>query len=121
MTRTGLYAIAALCAASPALAAPQCVEMQFFDSGGLIIPVNPPMVGLMIGETPLYEGVPPQHARTESGRFVPCPQALVASAQQAFTDFCTSDERRKKAAAANNAEMSVINKRCGDLTAALSN
>ncbi len=122
MKRLGLSAIAAAAAitAPPALAAPQCMEMRLLDAKGVIVPVNPPLVGIMIGDSPLFEGFPPNHASIEAGRLLPCPEALLASARKAFEDFCTSDERRKKAAADNGVDLSMVGKRCGDLTAALS-
>lgn len=121
MKRFGLAAVAAAAAvsASPALAAPQCVEMRFLDAAGVVLPVNPPLVGIMIGDGPLFEGRPPEFASVEPGRFVDCPQTLIDSAQKAFVDFCSSGDRREKAAAANKVDISVINKRCGDLTNAL--
>lgn len=126
MTRPGLcvpiaaVAIAAAFSAAPALAAPQCVEMQFLDAKGVLVPVNPPLIGITIGESPLFEGtVPNGTASVKSGRILPCPDALVASAQKVFDDFCTSDERRQNAAAANNTDIAQINKRCTDLTLTL--
>lgn len=112
-------ALAAVFAAAPARAAPQCVEMRFLDAKGIIVPVTPPLIGIMIGDTPLFEGLPPASASATSGRILPCPEALVASAQKVFDESCTSDERRQKAATANNAEMALINKRCADLTKTL--
>lgn len=121
MRNIGLCAILfAAFVADPVLAAPQCVEMRLTDAQGVLVPVNPPLVGLMIGDTPLFEGSPPPYANAEAGRFVPCPEALLASAREAFDDLCTSEERRKKSAAANGVELSVVNKRCGDLNATLS-
>lgn len=99
----------------------RCVEMRFFDEKGVVIPVDPPLTGIMIGDTPLFEGSPPPFARAEGGRFLPCPQALIASVRKTFDDFCTSDERRKQTASANGVDMATVNKRCADLTAALAN
>jgi hypothetical protein len=97
----------------------RCVEMRFFDEKDVVIPVDPPLIGIMIGEGPLFEGSPPPFARTEPGRFVPCPQTLLASVRKSFDDLCSSDERRKKTAADNGVDMSMVNKRCGDLSTAL--
>jgi hypothetical protein len=97
----------------------RCVEMRFFDEKDVVIPVDPPLVGIMIGEGPLFEGSPPPFARTEAGRFMQCPQALLASVRKSFDDLCSSDERRKKTAADNGVDMATVNKRCGDLSAAL--
>ncbi len=123
MKRLGLSAIAAAFSAafiaSPALAAPQCFELRFLDANKVVVPVNPPLVGIMIGDRPLFEGNPPNHEFMEDGSRVPCPEALLASVRKAFDDFCTTDDRRKKAAAANKVDMSVINTRCSDLTATL--
>ena len=126
MTRLGLYAasfaavsFAAALSAAPAFAAPQCVEMRFLDAKGVVVPVTPPLIGIMIGDTPLFEGLPPAAASVTSGRLLPCPDALVASTQKVFEDSCTSDERRQKAAASNSANIAVINKRCADLTLTL--
>lgn len=112
-------AFAAAMSAAPARAAPQCVEMRFLDAKGVIVPVTPPLIGIMIGETPLFEGIPPASASATAGRILPCPEALVASTQKVFLESCTSDERRQKAAAANNADMATINRRCADLTKTL--
>lgn len=126
MTRLGFYAVAAALLsalfagfASPASAAPQCVEMRFLDGKGVILPVNPPIIGIMIGDGPLFEGSPPRFEKFEPGRFVPCPDELVANTRKTFQDFCTSDERRKQAAEANGVDISVISKRCTDLNATL--
>lgn len=118
MKRLSLIALLAL-AASPALAAPQCMELRFLDANGVVVPVNPPMIGIMIGDAPLFEGSPPPHAGIDAGRIVSCPVELIASTQRAFDDFCTSDDRRKQAAKQNNADISLINKRCGDLSQTL--
>lgn len=119
MKKLGLCAFAAACIASPALAAPQCFELRFLDANKVVVPVTPPIVGIMVGDRPLFEGNPPNHEYMEDGRHLPCPEALLASVRKAFDDFCTSDDRRKKAAASNKVDMSVINTRCGDLTAVL--
>lgn len=119
MKRLGFAAAVAVLCASPALAAPQCVEMRFLDAKGVLIPVSPPLIGIIIGDGPLFEGSPPPFEKAEAGRFVPCPQALIDSTQKVFDDSCTTEERRKKTAAQNNADISVINKRCGDLSATL--
>jgi hypothetical protein len=123
MKRLGLLAIAAAVSAlfgtGPALAAPQCFELRFLDAKGVLVPVNPPIVGILVGDRPLFEGNPPAHETLESGRNLPCPDPLLASVRKAFEDFCTSDDRRKKAAADNRADISVINTRCADLTATL--
>ena len=112
-------AFAAALSATPARAAPQCVEMRFLDAKGVVVPVTPPLIGIMIGDTPLFEGLPPVAASATSGRILPCPDALVASTQKVFNESCTSDERRQKAAAANRADMATINRRCADLTKTL--
>jgi hypothetical protein len=120
MKRLGFCAaFAAVFIASPALAAPQCFELRFLDAKKVVVPVNPPIIGIMVGDRPLFEGNPPDHEFMEDGRHLPCPEPLLASVRKAFDDFCTSDERRKKAATDNKVDMSVINSRCGDLTAAL--
>src|SRR5688572_7013112 len=67
----------------------RCVEMRFLDEKGVVIPVDPPLVGVMIGDGPLFEGSPPPFAKTEAGRFVPCPQVLLASVRKSFDDLCS--------------------------------
>lgn len=99
----------------------RCVEMRFFDEKGVIIPVDPPLVGVMVGDGPLFEGKPPAFAKAEGGRFVPCPEELLASVRKSFDDLCSSEERRKQSAADAGVELALVNKRCGDLSAALPN
>lgn len=116
MRKLALIAFAAAGLAAPAVsAAPQCVEMRFLDAKGVVLPVNPPLIGIMIGSAPLFEGSPPPFAKVEPGRFVGCPQALIDSARKAFVDSCTSDERRNTAARTNSVDISVVNQRCADL------
>src|SRR5687768_3559310 len=55
MNRSGLCAIAAAFIASPALAAPQCFELRFLDANKVVVPVNPPLVGILVGDRPLFE------------------------------------------------------------------
>lgn len=119
MKTLGLAGLALVLSAPTAAAAPQCFEMRFLDEAGVLIPVNPPLVGIMIGTRPLFEGLPPAAARTERGNPTPCPEALIASARKVFETSCTSEEGRRRAAAANNADMARVNKRCGDLAATL--
>ena len=119
MKMLGPCALMLALVAPPALAA-QCVELRFLDAKGVLVPVNPPLVGMLVGENPpLFEGSPPPHEQVEAGRMLPCPEALLASSRKAFEDFCTSDERRKNAAAANGVDISVVGKRCSELNAAL--
>lgn len=119
MKRLGLCVAAALLSASPAFAAPQCVEMRFLDDKGVLLPVNPPLIGIMLGDRPLFEGSPPRYTKVEKGRFVPCPEALIASTQKVFNESCLTEDRRKEAAAKNGADISLINQRCTDMAAAL--
>jgi hypothetical protein len=97
----------------------RCVEMRFLDDKGIIVPVSPPITGIVIGGTPLFEGSPPPFAEMEAGRIVPCPQALIESVRKTFDDFCTSGDRRKKTAAENGVDMDTVNRRCADMSAAL--
>jgi len=116
MKRSVLLAVAALFYASPVLAAPQCMEMRFLDARGVVLPVNPPLIGIMVGDAPLFEGSPPQYSKLEAGRLLPCPEQLVASVRKTFEDSCTSDEKRKATAITNKADISLVNKRCADLS-----
>lgn len=131
VVRTGQPAVAfGPTEAPPAPAAPvliqassggQCVEMRFLDEKGVVIPVDPPLVGIMVGDSPLFEGRPPPFAKSEAGRFLSCPPELLASVRKSFIDLCSSEERRNKSAADNAVDIALVNKRCGDLSAALPN
>ncbi len=118
MMRLALCAAAAVLSASQAFAAPQCTEMRFLDDKGVLLPVNPPLIGIFLGDRPLFEGVPPS-GRSEPGRMVPCPAELVASAQKVFNDSCLTEERRKQAATQNRADISLVNQRCGEMAKSL--
>ncbi|MGE3474695.1 MAG: hypothetical protein AB7H70_02690 [Rhodospirillaceae bacterium] len=119
MTRLGLcVAAAAVLSASQAAAAPQCTEMRFLDDKGVLVPANPPLIGIFLGDRPLFEGVPPS-PRSEPGRMVPCPAELVASAQKVFNDSCLTEDRRKTAASQNRVDASVVNQRCAEMAASL--
>jgi hypothetical protein len=106
--------VAAILSASQAVAAPQCTEMRFLDEKGVLVPANPPLIGIFLGDRPYFEGVPPS-AKSEPGRMVPCPAELIASAQKVFNDSCLTEERRKLAATQNRADISLVNQRCADM------
>ncbi|MCA0201758.1 MAG: hypothetical protein LCH56_13135 [Proteobacteria bacterium] len=120
MKRLSLCAAAAfLLSASQAVAAPQCTEMRFLDQKGVLLPVNPPLIGIFLGDRPLFEGLPPAHAKSEAGRMVPCPEALVASAQKVFNDSCLTESSRQLAATQNKVDVSLVNQRCGEMAKSL--
>lgn len=123
MKRLGLCAAAILSAsaflsAPEAIAAPQCVEMRFLDEKGVLLPVNPPLIGIFLGDRPLFEGMPPSN-RSEPGRHVPCPDVLVANAQKVFNESCLTEDSRNTAAAQNRVDVSVVNQRCADMAKSL--
>lgn len=108
-----ILSVPAILSASQAFAAAQCFEMRFLDEKGVLIPVNPPLVGIFVGDHPLFEGVPASNT-WEPGRPTSCPPALVASVQKVFNESCLTEDSRKKAAEKNRADLSVIEKRCAD-------
>ncbi|MGE3333757.1 MAG: hypothetical protein AB7I36_08945 [Rhodospirillaceae bacterium] len=112
-------AAAVLLSASQAFAAPQCTEMRFLDETGVLLPVNPPLIGIFLGDRPLFEGSPPRFAKSEAGRRVPCPAELVASAQKVFKDSCLTEVSRNLAATQNKVDISVVNQRCAEMGASL--
>lgn len=120
MKRLGLCAAAAvLLSASQAFAAPQCTEMRFLDQKGVLVPVNPPLIGIFLGDRPLFEGSPPAHVKSEAGRLVPCPETLIASAQKVFNDSCLTENSRQLAATQNNVDVALVNQRCGEMAKSL--
>jgi hypothetical protein len=113
-----ILSVSALLSAPQASAAPQCVEMRFLDEKGVLLPVNPPLIGILLGERPLFEGVPASN-RWEPGRPTSCPPALIASVQKTFNESCLTEQSRAKAAAQNRADMSVVEKGCADMAKSL--
>ena len=104
--------------AGPAVAA-QCVLMSLFDQNGGVVPTEKPVVGLVVGDNPIIEGALPVHYSRKPIGSAPCPAALVENTRTLFNESCTSEDRRKRAAGDNKAELSVINKGCADMAKAL--
>lgn len=120
-TLAGLGTLAALvCMVGPVLAAePRCNVMQFFDAQGALVPTAAPVVGMMVGERPVYDPSVTGAASIRPGAEVSCPPSLVDGIRSTFEKTCTSDQRRRQAASEHKVDTKAIDKGCADMRQAL--
>lgn len=102
-----------------AVAEPKCVVMQFLDAKGVMIATPAPIVGMLVGDRPVYEGSVPVAASIKPGAEATCPANLVDGVRSTFESACVSEQRRKQAAADHKVERTVIDKGCTDMMKAL--
>ena len=110
---------AVMLAALPAAAEPKCVVMQFLDAKGVMIATAGPIVGMLVGDRPVYEGSVPVASSIKPGAEAPCPPNLVEGVRSTFESACVSEQRRKQAAADHKVDRTVIDKGCTDMMKAL--
>jgi hypothetical protein len=107
--------VAALAQSAPASAEPRCTVLQFLDAKGVVITTTAPIVGMLVGDKPVYEGSVPVAASIKPGAEVTCPPALVAGVRSTFDAACVSEQRRNQAAAEHKVDRKIIDKGCADI------
>ena len=111
-------AVAAV-AAVPAVAA-ECKTMIYTDQNGAVVPLEKPIVGLMLAGTPITGPVSvPGAVKREVGATTQCPKELVQKIQDLFDDSCMSEANRAKTRVENKVDAATINQRCADMAEAL--
>lgn len=109
----------AACVLADQRASAQCVEVAFKnDAGQLIVPPGL-VVGMMIGDAPVFNVDLPVHRDIKVVRAAPCSNELAREIQRLYNMSCTSERARKQAAETNDTSIDVILQRCSDLSAAL--
>ncbi|MBX7198670.1 MAG: hypothetical protein K1X51_04785 [Rhodospirillaceae bacterium] len=116
----GLAILSVMVSAGPAFAAePRCNVMQFFDAKGALMPTTAPVIGMMVGDKPVYEPSMPGASSVRPGAETACPPNLVDGVRSTFENACMSDARRRQAAADHKVDSKVIDKGCSDMMKAL--
>ena len=117
----GLLAVAfvALFGAVDVASAAQCVTVKLLDKDGVVVPTPEPIIGIMVGGRPAIEAVIPVGVVVQAGAPAPCTDALVKSVRDTFEESCPTEEKRKRAAAANSVDLTIIAKGCRDAVDAL--
>ena len=110
---------AALANSAPAAAEPRCAVLQFLDAKGVVIATAAPIVGMLVGDKPVYEGSVPVAASIKPGAEAPCPAVLVAGVRSTFEAACVSEQRRNQAATDHKVDRKVIDKGCTDIIKSL--
>lgn len=115
-----LAILSGLACAAPVFAAePRCNVMQFFDGKGALLATPAPVIGMMVGDKPVYEFSMPSASSVRPGAEAVCPQALIDGVRSTFENACMSDQRRKQAATDHKVDSKVIDKGCSDMMRAL--
>ena len=107
-------------AAPPGVQAATCVAITLFDQNGAVVSVPMPVVGLMLGGTPVIGAGLPPHFSRKSGSAVPCPEVLLERIRDLFNASCPAEDRRNQAAATNRSSVEEINRGCANMAEALS-
>jgi hypothetical protein len=109
----------ALAQSAPASAEPRCAVLQFLDAKGVVIATATPIVGMLVGDKPVYEGTVPVATSIKPGAEVTCPPALVAGVRSTFDTACVSEQRRNQAATEHKVDRKTIDKGCADIMKSL--
>lgn len=119
-TLKGLVIFSALMCAAPAFAAePRCNIMQFYDAKNALMPTPAPIIGIMVGDRPVYEQSVPGAAAARPGAEAACPSGLIDGVRATFENACLSNQRRQQAATNHQVDSKVVDKGCSDMMKAL--
>ena len=110
---------AVLAYSAPAAAEPRCAVLQFLDAKGVAISTPAPIIGMLVGDKPVYDGSVPVAASVKPGAETACPPALVAGVRSTFEAACVSEQRRNQAATEHKVDRKTIDKGCTDIMKAL--
>ncbi len=115
-----LAILSLLAGAAPALAAePRCNVMQFYDAKNALLPTPAPIIGMMVGDRPVYEASVPGASSIRPGAEAACPPKLIDGVRSTFESACMSEQRRKQAATDHQVDGKAIAKGCSDMMKAL--
>lgn len=115
----GILALTCMVAAPASAAEPRCNVMQFFDAKGALMATPAPVIGLMVGDKPVYEPSVQGATLARPGAEANCPASLIDGVRSTFENACMSDQRRRQAAADHKVDGKVIDKGCADMMKAL--
>jgi hypothetical protein len=91
------------------------VTVTFLDAKGNVIPVNRPVIGIMLGGKLAIEDTVPAHASQVPGAETACPPALVETVRKLFESSCLSDSQRRQTAVDNAVDLEIINDGCSTM------
>lgn len=115
-----LAVLSVVACTGPAFAAePRCNVMQFFDAKGALMPTTAPVIGMMVGDRPVYDPPMPSASSVRPGAEAACPPSLVDGVRSTFENACMSDQRRRQAATEHKVDGKAIDKGCSDMMKAL--
>ena len=98
---------------------PSCVVVTLLDQDNLPIRTTEPVIGLLLGGSPVVEETAPAHSARKAGAPAACPPTLVAHVKELYEASCTSQDRRERAAAENKVVIEFVNNGCINMRAAL--
>ncbi len=97
----------------------KCVQVALLDNAGKVIMPGGLVVGLKVGDTPIFNVPMPVHREQKEIRDMPCPQDLTSAVLDLYNRACTSDTARQQMAVNRDQNVEIIRKRCGELREAL--
>lgn len=96
-----------------------CVQVALLDDGGQIISPGGLVVGMKVGETPVFNTPIPPHREQKEVREVPCPQDLSREMLDLYNRSCTSERAQQQMSVNNGLPVEAVQKRCVELRVAL--
>ena len=96
-----------------------CVTVALLDEAGLVIKPNGLVVGIKVGDGPVFvQQLPPYAAQREVGP-VSCPRDVIRQVQDLYNLSCRSEQAMMQVAENNTARLAAIRQRCVELRIAL--
>lgn len=111
-----LVAVAILAATNSHAA---CVRVALIDESGVIIKPDGLVIGIEIGDAPVFTTPLPAHHEQRVVGPVACPREVVDPIKNLFDLSCASEQAMRQAAVTNGQDVAYVLQRCEDLAAAI--
>ena len=96
-----------------------CVTVALLDEAGLVIKPNGLVVGIKVGDAPVFvQQLPPYATQREVGPAA-CPQEVIRQVRELYNLSCRSEQAMMQVAENNTKRLDAIRQRCTELNTAL--
>jgi len=101
------------------LARSQCVELVLINDAGQPIIPNGLVVGIIVGDAPVFVEELPAHREKRTIGTVKCPEDLTRQVLALYNSSCPTEKARLQSAESNSTSVEVVVRRCAQLKKSL--
>lgn len=97
----------------------RCVRVALLDQNGSVVQPNGLVIGIEIGENPVFTQALPEHRNQRVIGAVDCPREVIDPIRNLYTLSCASEQAMRQTSINNSQSVLVVQQRCQELEAAL--